>query len=146
MLASLRAPRGAASATVAVALALLVAAPPTLDAQDPLQGPPPTVDVQITFDAATGAVGVSRDTIRVERPGTRIRWSSDQADWRVTVHRANRIFGGSNDRDRTFRGRRGQANGGVVTAAGPRTSYKYTVRVTYDGEEHVLDPEIIIAF
>lgn len=129
---------------LAASVLLLMGAPRSGAAQG--KGQPPTITVSISFDPSSGVIGVSQDPVRVQRPGTRVQWTSDWDSWEVVVVRGNRAFGGSNDNDRSFMGGSGQRVGAVVPPAAAQGTFKYIVYVNYRGQRYELDPEIIIAF
>jgi plastocyanin len=129
--------RGLAGASAAAVLALFTYAGTPGDQQ--------TVHtVTITYNASTGAVAASPDTVRAH-PGERIQWTSAHP-WRVNIPLGAAVFGAAGrGQARSFQGQPNQANGAPVIPAAAQRGYKYSVAV-FDGEQwRERDPEIIIA-
>lgn len=134
-------PRGPAGVLVVAAIAVAAyAAAPAADQQA-------VHTIAITYNAQTGAVAASPDTI-VARPGERIQWTSAY-QWRVDVARGASIFGPGQGKGqgqgRAFQGGPNQSAGGPVIPAAAQGGYKYSVAVFIGGQWRTRDPEIIIA-
>lgn len=130
-------PRGLAGILAAATLMLASSAAAPGEQQ-------PVHTVTITYNAETGVVAASPDTV-IARPGQRVQWTSAYR-WRVNVPLGARAFGAAGSGEaRSFEGQAGQTNGARVIPNAAQRGYKYAVAV-FDGQQwRERDPEIIIA-
>ncbi len=104
--------------------------------------PPTTHTVNINYDASSGKLSVSPDTLMVRR-GDRVEWTSAAGVWKVVVPSADMPLGAA-AHGKGIGAHKGRAAGASVAANAKYGTYKYIVAL-YDGSEvQILDPDVIV--